>query len=274
MRQIYFKKDQSNPYLANKSPKSFRLTQKKRHLKLIVNFAVINLILIIYLLFFSSYFLITRIQIKGLKYIPKNFITKLIKEQENDKRFLLGSQVNLILFNKKEAIEKIGKIVSLENITITKKLPSQLILNIKEKEPALVWIANEKFYYLDKFGTAIREINFFSINPYLPIIKDQKNETPVIGESVIKPEKINFIFALLKKLSTEIKISSLEASNHGIEILTLKSSEGWKAIFDPSQPLDSQLNNLNLIIKNKSADERKKIDYFDLRFLDRIFLKE
>jgi cell division protein FtsQ len=274
MKQIYFKKKRPNTYFASRLPKSLRLTKKKHQLKLLLIFSSINFILIIYLLFFSNYFFITQIEVRGVRDIPQNFIIQFIQNQEQRRSFLLGKQTNLILFNQKEAIAKISQIVVLKQINIKKSLPNKIIVEIEEKKPALVWIINDKFYYLDQTGTVIREVNFFSINPYLPIIRSQISEYPIIGQRIIETTKINFIFNLLKQVPQEIKISSLEVLSPKMEVLTLKSKAGWQAIFDPAQSLEDQLNNLTLILKNKSAEEIKKIDYFDLRLPDRVYYKE
>lgn len=274
MKQIYFKKEKINPYFPKRLPKSLRLIQKKRHFRLIIYFSLFNLILIVYILFFSNYFLIKELEIKGQKDVPEIFISEMIGKQEKKWRFWLGKQTNLFLFDKNETAKEISQIVALEKITIKKNWPDKLIINIEEKRPVLVLITNNKYYYLDKSGIAIREVNFFSIDPYLPVVYNQKNETPSVGQAVFEEKKINFIFELLKKLPDNIKILPFEVSSNKMEILTLKSLDGWRAIFDPAQDLDAQSRNLNLILKNKTTEEIKKVDYFDLRFTDRIYYKE
>lgn len=274
MKQIYFKKEKINPYFHRRLPKSLLLARKKRHFKLIILFSLINFFLIIHIIFFSNYFLIKKLEVKGQKDIPEIFISEMIGKQEKKRRFWIGEQANLILFDKNEAIKTISQIVDLEKITIKKNLPDKLIIDIEEKKPVLVLIANNKYYYLDKSGVAIREVNFFSINPYLVVVYNQKNEIPSIGQLIIEDKKINFIFELLEKLPSDIKILPFEISSNKMEVLTLKSKDGWRAIFDPKQELDAQLQNLNLILKNKPAEDIKKIDYFDLRFTDRIYYKE
>ena len=179
-----------------------------------------------------------------------------------------------MLFKESDFLKKIEKIVALEKITLVRDLPNKIMINIQEKKPALVWISADKFYYLDKNGIAIREVNFFSIDPYLPIIHNQAQESLEISQIIINQARLNFILSLVAKMPQDVKITSIEASGQKLETLSVKFQEGWQAIFDPTQPLQIQLNNLSLALKNKTPEARKKIDYFDLRFPDRIYYKE
>ena len=55
--------------------------------------------------------------------------------------------------------------------------------------------------------------------------------------------------------------------------LKINTNEGWYILFDKSRDIRSQLDSLRLILTEKIKEDRKNLEYIDLRIENRVYYK-
>ncbi len=140
--------------------------------------------LIFYFVFFSEFFAIKKIDIKGNQAISAENIEETIKSKSFASVLGIFSENNFFLNNKEKTKESLlEKFPEIETVTVEKKIPDILEVEITEKNPLILWCRMENCYYLDSEGTA-----FMAENGENKIYKDRRF-IKIIEEIKIKEEK-------------------------------------------------------------------------------------
>src|SRR6056297_1261814 len=145
-----------------------------KKVSLIIIILIIILIGTSFYTYYSPYFSIKTIKLKGVNSFDENLISSYMEDY-------IGKN---IIYLKKDKIEK--KLINLkyvDNITFSRELPDTALFNIDESELIFRFIKDDNYFYLDKNG------NIFSHNEL-----KQKIVLPVIkGYSISKNDnKIKF----------------------------------------------------------------------------------
>jgi len=106
----------------------------------------------------SSFFKIQNIEVKN---------NKTIKKKEIITRLNHIYQKNIFFISKSEILEPIESIDFLDKITVKKKYPNTIIINIYETKPVAILFQNKKKYFLDNLSKLIvfDETKFSEIYP-------------------------------------------------------------------------------------------------------------
>ncbi len=282
----FHKKNYRNPFF-RRSKRGFHFFKKSRKEKLylwrrrvVLFFILITAVGWVWLFFYSPYFKIEKIEILGLEQIDKNEIKAIVDSQLFNRRFLIFRQSNIFIFDEKSLSKNINAKYFLNNLAINKDLPSTLIIQIKEKTSKLIWVTNNKNYYLDLSGTVIGEVAALptaetegvSSAKNLPIIYDESNKEVNIGEKVLEESRVLAVIELTERILqfTGVEIDFYKLIN-GIELRAI-TKEGWYILFADDN-IENQLKKLDLILKEKIKEKRKNLEYIDLRFEDRVYYK-
>lgn len=141
--------------------------------------------LIFYFVFFSNFFAIEKIDIKGNQAISRENIEETIKSKSFTSVLGIFSENNFFLLNKEKTRESLlEKFPEIETITVEKKFPDVLEVEITEKNPLILWCRMENCYYLDSEGTA-----FMAENNENKIYKNRRF-IKIIEEIKIKEEEV------------------------------------------------------------------------------------
>lgn len=102
--------------------------------------------------------------------------------------------------------------VALASVTVVKKYPQMLHIEIRERIPAIAWITTSgqsKHYYLvDPNGDVTQEVgDAKDLHPSLPVLEDENRETLGIQWHIISPAYITFLLALHDQFSTQTGIA-------------------------------------------------------------------
>lgn len=226
----------------------------------------------IYIIFFYPYFFIKNIEISGLKKIGEEEIRKEITDQMAKSRFIIFKQENIFILNKNELENRLSTKYNLVSLNVNRKLPDILRVGIEEKQPVLIWKAQELFYEVDSLGSVIRETLPAEFNSELLVVYDENNAETSIGRSVLSDITIQFIVNLKKMIDdrSDIKIAHFNALNNQLKV---KTQTGWEIYLSMDDDLNKQAEKLFLFLKNKKIEAGNNLGYIDLRFEDRIYYK-
>ena len=153
-----------------------------------------------YLLFFSPFLEIDKISIEGNKDISSANITIAVEKYLNGKYFGYLPRNNFFLVSEKNISGEIQKYFNrLEVLSIEKKFPKTILINVIEHKAELVWCSAGVCYFVDSKGIAYggaagNEVDLRA-NNYLVVVDD--SAIPVdIGKSKIDPAYIAYIEAI------------------------------------------------------------------------------
>ncbi|SKA83434.1 cell division protein FtsQ [Caloramator quimbayensis] len=124
---------------------------RKRKLFLKLCFLLIFLVLFLSVILKSDYFLINNIVVKNNKFIKREEIIALCEAKNQ----------NIFLADKNKMIDKIENNPYVESVNIKKKLPSTIIIDVKEKKVKGIIKFENTFINLDGEGNMIQTINQF-----------------------------------------------------------------------------------------------------------------
>ena len=244
----------------------------------------------LYFLFGWNFFNIKKIEVSGNKNISEIEIIDLVNEQMLNRKFIIFSQANIFLFNKNQLRQSLSEKIILQKVKIDRRFPDTIRIEIFEKEPLAILITQSKAYYMDLEGLIVSlvkdqaELNIQKVGDFdifrheivaknLPIIYDLENRGAELNNIIATEKTTIFIIELIKKLPKNINydISYYEYDAKNREVVA-NIIEGWRVRFNIDLNLDSQIDNLAVLLRENIKDTRN-LDYIDLRFGERVFYK-
>ncbi len=245
---------------------------------------------------FSPTFRVTDIRINGADRIPVWEIHDAVTDALKQRRWLLFPQTSLILASESSITSTLNDRFVLESLTITKKPPHTLVIDLKERVSAVllqlpdgsqglldlqgsvtrVYKPEEALDVLPKQGPTLDEQQGHS-RPQYPVLFDDKGDTLALRQQAVRPETVQAVINLPKLFDARFNRAPYVAQLHvdGMTSQTLRvvTSEGWAIYLDVTGDLAAQLENAQTILKTKVGPDRKNLDYIDVRFGDKIFFK-
>jgi len=275
-RRDFWKKNFKNPYfIKDRMPKRTKAPRLKMSLGIISVFGALLIFLI------HPFFKINKIEISDLKNANKEDINKITEEILNSKRWFLFNGRNIFLVDTKKIKNNLDERFSFQELKIAKNFPQTLIIAIKEKEPRIIFKKDAQLWLLDGEAKKIQETTDMNLikSLNLPVIGLEKTEflekNFETGTGLISKSNIEFISFLFKNLTKQSKISADEfiLNDRDSKIMNVITNEGWKIIFDRQNDWETQLQVLNIILKDKIKEKRKLLNYIDVRFENRSYFQ-
>lgn len=226
------------------------LRKKKRRILSMIKYGTLCVLFIVVILcaMFSPLFNIKEIEVEGNEIITKNEIISLSQIQIEQNTFQLS---------KNKITKQIKQNAYIENVTIMRKLPSTILLQIEERKPAYLLEYAGSYLYLDKQG-------------YLLEIREEKLELPILQGAITPTSDFMVGNRLwvedLEKLSTVLKMMELAEANEIDTLITridIAEKENFKLIFEMKEKTaylgdSSNLNTKILMIKSILEKEEGK----------------
>jgi hypothetical protein len=152
----------------------------------------------------------------------------------------------------------------IKEVKTTRSWPDKINIEITERNPALSFSVKDKNYLIDDQGFVVKELT--APSSQLNIV-DAVDDNINIGET-INGKLIPFIISMEKSWPGRVAVplSFGRIPGKGSSEVEFITTEGWSAFFSTDRPVNSQLNNLGLILsKQIPARDRAKLAYIDLR---------
>lgn len=217
---------------------------------------------VFYFLFFSYFFQVEGVEVKGNIKVDGKEIRNIISEYCNKKIFFLNTRsIFLVSPNEIDNVLK-ERFPRIYQINLKRDFPNAVFAEVEERTALADFCFEEKCFHVGREGIAFEE-------------KDKETGIKVVvpndfslRDKVIDPEKLEGIVAVKNDLDgVEITEFILEGK------LTVKTSEGWEIYFDLDKDVSEQIFNLELVLKEKILPElRENLEYIDLRFENRVFV--
>lgn len=267
---------------------------QRRSFKIYTILAVLGLLFLFYLLFWSNIFKISNIVVTGANEANTAQISSIVNKQLQERRFLLFSQSNLWFFSSKMTQNEVEKAIILESVAIKKRPLKTLKIEVKEKTNQITLESKGKYYYLDPNGLVVKELlvanltlvegesaanapgeallDMSAIDPNIPLVHDLTENKIEVGKAYLKPQLIKFVIDLSAQLTqNNLKVKGFELPDISGKEVRAVLEAGYRVYFNAQTDLGQQLANLKLVIREKVKD--RKIQYIDLRLIDKIYIK-
>lgn len=273
-RFVYSNKTYANPFFRRQkiflTRPSGRLSNK---IKLIILAALTASLILIWLLFFSTLFKISKIEVSGAGENLAEEVESLAREVAEDR---LAGKNNLLLYDKNKLKRVLNDKYYLQNLTITRKLFHTLKIVLVEKNQTAVWREADKYFYLDGEGNTINQIDPLNINrSRLPLIENLTGIKIEGRKANIDQPTIDYILTLFNEFTDKRHGFEIERFILDKDLNTIKMAviSGPKIYFNLMKTVANQTARLDLIIKEKLRDNFATKEYVDLRYGNNIYIK-
>ncbi|MGM0444928.1 MAG: cell division protein FtsQ/DivIB [Bacillota bacterium] len=228
-----------------------------------VNLIVIVLILFLigtaFYLFYSPYFTIKTVKLRGIDSFDENLISSYMEEY-------IGQN---IVYLKKDKIEKkITNLKYVDNVTFARELPNTAHFVVDESELVFRFIRDENYFYLDENG------NIFSDEELkqkiiLPVIRGY--DIPDNDNKIQYSREMNqFINEFIKYIDRNVDIpSQIIFSNQNV---TLNFSEKYDIIFGELENISEKFRVLENV-SNQIQQNNYDVNYVDISIYNKPVLK-
>ncbi len=282
-KRDYSSRRYSNPFF-RKSQHIFPFFQNKLSIKfkIIIGFFIIIILMLVWFLFFSDFFLLNQVEINLEKaaQISKTNSTEIknlvLKQSREQKRFLIFSQRNLLLFDKNKLQKVLNDKYCLENLEIKKKLPHSLIVNLKEKNYIVIWHEGDKFYYLSDEGDIVSEVQKEEIDSKkYPLINNLTNKKITNKKIGVDFNVVHFIINIFNNLTEKVNDIKIDRFKIDSDFYTIKVvlQNGPELYFNVKENLNKQIEKLLTIKSQRLKEDFFKKKYIDLRYGDRVYYR-
>lgn len=246
------------------------------YVKLIILACLVIIGVLVWLLLYSNFFTIKNSNINYEGRISKDEIQNLINDQMNGNRLIFLPQKNIFLFNKEALQASLENKYVFQEIKISKKLLSTLILDLKEKPISAIWQEDGRVFYIDDTGKIIQETNSEDIkNKDYPFIDNLSSKKIQDNNVQVASSSLQFVLNLFSKLGAyknEFKVSSYTIDD---ELYTVKLNleNGPKLYFNTQADIDQQIAKVLAVKKEQLKSDFNKKEYINVRIEDRVYYR-
>lgn len=221
---------------------------------------------VFYLICFSSFFQIKKIQVIDSQKVSGEEIENIARQKIKQKIFIFSSESIFLADFKRINEATLEQFPQISQVSFTRKFPDTVIIRIEERKPKAVFNQDEKYFFIDEEGIIFEEIFEPSLN-LLKIKKSTVVDELKLGKRIIEKEQISKILEIGSKLKDNLKVPIEEILIVSNERLNIKTLEGWEIYFNPKEDLDWQLTKLNSVLEKEiPAEKRGNLEYIELRF--------
>lgn len=230
---------------------------------------------LVYLFIFSSVFQIKDIQVSGTNKSPKGEIKDIIS----------ANAQNIFLTNFQGIINDIlSRYPQIAKVNLKRKLPDKLLAQIEERKPVAIFFRpdlksglrffkgqlNNDYFLIDNQGIVFEKITNHDLN--LPLIKSKAAIYRFdLGQEIVNKDYLEKILKINSGINHNVQISEISLISENR--LNVKTLAGWEIYFNPKQDLAWQIEELDIVLKEKIPfEKRENLEYIDLRF-DKVYIK-
>jgi hypothetical protein len=271
IKKDYQRKNLQNPFFRKQAKES-----KPRGWLWRLVLIIIGLVLLIWLWLAAPWWRISQVEIKGLTLFPNSELTNIVWAQTTEKRAVFFQQGNLFLFNKTELSQKILGSYNFAAVKVEKKLPHTLLLTISERPYAFIFQEGSVLFYASADAYIVKERPVTEDSKKKYFILENRNKQSLINEKnqlSLSSNYLNFIFTLAELLKTKPGLPVERfIIDQEFNTVKVKIVNGPLVYFNVKDAVDTQVNYLLLVKREKIKDNFSKTNYIDLRYGDKIYI--
>ena len=237
----------------------------------------------VYVLFFSEYLRINNINITGTQELNSADIQNSFEEYFQGDFLKIIPKNNFLFISQKRVADLLkNNFKKIRTVTVFKKFPDSILINIDERKSVLVWCSGDNCFLIDENGTAYSVADFNSpeiVQNHLLRINDTSARDVAIGEKVIEPAYEQYVMGIKEALDgIGQKVSdddnAYSTTSNMADEIDVKTNNDVQIYFSTQFSLDSAIHTLDVVLKKEiTEDKLKSVEYIDLRSEGRVFYK-
>ncbi len=242
-----------------------------------VGFSVLVVVILFwsYTLFLTPFFSIQSVTVLGLNKIQPQEIESRITEFLAQKQWGIFTRGNIFLLHPKSVASYFQHDARIAIIQTEKNYwQRSLTVTIEERVPIYILSLPDRAFAIDKEGIALIPLSVPVPQGTLPIIFDKRSRDAVLGTKVIADTEITLFNTLNSELTRIAPFTSVTIGEPSAEAVTFTTQEGWALYINLTDNPKAQFERLRVLLTLKiKAEKRKKLQYIDLRFGERVYYK-
>lgn len=232
--------------------------------------------------FFRIPFLkIKEVKIEGNRYVDAEAVSLRISNQLNGNYLVFIPKKNILILPKEELAEIILEDKRIRGAEIDRDFFGKIIIKISERTNEALLCQRENCAFIDKDGFVFEKSPYYSGEAFLKFFDERMENAsssgPVIdevetGKNLLPEEQFSKIMEFIKESSAHgVAISELALKPDGV--YEMRVNEGWIILLNGKNNLKEAYLNLITVLGSEIKDNRKKLDYIDLRFGNKVYFK-
>ena len=215
-------------------------------------FFVLLVMVAVFILFQSPVFEVRQIVVKGTTISPET-----IKSVTD-----INSGQNIFKLDLKSAEKKAHLLPLVKAVSITRKLPATIVIDVEERKAIGVMQITDGFAQVDDEGVCLRKADITRAE--IPVITGVNLDFPGIGKKM-ESERLSTVLKVVCELPEEIlpKLSEVHIDDEGrIQLYMLDGTQCRLGLPDKIK----QKGQILLEVRQKLKSEGRKIEYIDLSY--------
>lgn len=257
---------------------SKKIRRKRLARKILIFFALFFFLIFASAAFFSchSYFTIKKISIEGNSSISADKILNKVSEYSNGKYFMFFPKNNIFLLPAQKITDNLYlAFPRIEILSLNKNFPDAIFIKIKERTPEALLCAEAEggCAFVDEKGFVFEKAPYFSGDIFLKLFDEREEKRQIeLRKNIISEDEFKKLIEF-KNLArkNDIKISSLIFKKDNL--YEFRAEEGWRILLNEKNTPALSFENLKIALDSEVKEERKNLDYIDLRFGNKVFYK-
>ncbi len=269
-KKDYKKRNLKNPFFRQKKNKK---NKKKILLSLIV---LAFLSLLFYILFYSPLFSIKNITIEGTERTADYLIEDLVWQETQNRHIFDIKGDNLWFFSKDKLKEEIYQRLDLANISVNKRIPNTLRINVEERKASFILKFQDQHQFRDLSGCPITS---------LEVNEDDLKNYPILEKNLFEEKDLNRCLNLNAEYMLDVvdlyyksdQFENFSISkfiiNGEVFNINLVLNEGPRVFFSRREDFLRQFQKLEVICEEvKENNNLENIEYIDVRYGNKAYI--
>lgn len=217
---------------------------------------------------------ISNLEIIGNKFVDSSVVENIYNEEVSGKYFFVISKNNFFFIPEEKIKDRIEKILSVDSVILSKEGFNKLKIEISEYKPVATYCVEDSCYFVNDKGVLFLKTPEFYVEDLIEIEGALSVETDLLGQNYSDPETFKNILETINLLSAEdIKIAKVRTDD--FETYHLETLAGTDIMIEKEDNPEEVIDNLKAALVQESIHDIQfdNIEYFDLRFEDKVFYK-
>lgn len=233
---------------------------------------------LVYIGFFSTFFLIGEPRIAGTNLISEVTLRESVENQITGKYLGIFPKRSFFLVRPRVLEERLRlEYPLLASVDTVRIFPDGIRVTVVERTKILLWCSGDQCYLIDEEGRAHDGSRALSSEnmPYVIFVTDMSGKAVVSGDRIFDGQYGAFVVRMSEMFPEQLGLmiaSRYSTDSRFASELRVKTDEGWEAYFGTDIPIESSLSALTLLLdKELPKEKRATLAYIDLRAENRIY---
>jgi hypothetical protein len=263
-------------------------------------FVIVLIVILTYILFFSPYLRINRINAQGTDKVKSSDLAAAASDCMQGRLLKIFPKNNFFLVSGNKLADSLRVMFKdAKNIAVVKKFPSSVIISANDRQKVVVYCnqpvppvpgnastteaisasqaidgGQGKCYWADEEGVIFEEAPEIYGGKNITI-RDNSGRQVSLGDKVLESGLILFLQKAGPVISTKnnLNIVNYQINAYPTATIYAVTSDGWKIIFDLGSDLETQADALQTVLDEKIKGQRNQLEYVDLRARNRVYYK-